>query len=48
VRCYTQNFASPRYSQQFVDWIVERFEADASFFDSARAQYDEAKRDRSS
>jgi hypothetical protein len=41
--CYTQNFASPRYSQQFVDWIVAQFEANEAFFEEARARYDIAK-----
>jgi hypothetical protein len=41
--CYTQNFASPRYSQQFVDWIVTQFEADTDFFEQTRQKYDEAK-----
>jgi hypothetical protein len=43
VRCYTQNYASPRYSQQFVDWIVERFEADATFFEETRTKFDQLK-----
>lgn len=41
VRCYTQNYASPRYSQQFVDWIVEQFEANAEFFEETRSKYDQ-------
>jgi len=41
--CYTQNFASPRYSQQFVDWIVAQYDADNEFFERARAKYDEVK-----
>lgn len=41
--CYTQNFASPRYSQQFVDWIVSQFKANSSFFEEARAKYDAMK-----
>jgi hypothetical protein len=47
VRCYTQNFASPRYSQQFVDWIVERFESDPTFFEETRSKYDLLKRESS-
>jgi len=41
--CYTQNFASPRYSQQFADWIVAQYEVNTSFFEETRAKYDEAK-----
>ncbi|MBK8063313.1 MAG: hypothetical protein IPK29_03960 [Betaproteobacteria bacterium] len=41
--CYTQNYASPRYSQQFVDWIADQYKANASFFDDARAKFDELK-----
>lgn len=40
VRCYTQNYASPRYSQQFVDWIIESFESNPAFFDEARSRYE--------
>lgn len=38
--CYTQNFASPRYSGAFVDWIVRQFEADPQFFDKAKIEYE--------
>lgn len=41
--CYTQNFASSRYSQQFVDWIMSKFEANNEFFDETRNKYDEEK-----
>lgn len=41
--CYTQNFASPRYSQQFVDWIVAQYEANIDFFEQTRDKYDAAK-----
>ena len=41
--CYTQNFASPRYTQQFVDWIVDQFNNNHSFFDDARLKFDELK-----
>lgn len=41
VRCYTQNFATPRYSQQFVDWIVEQFDGNGSFFEETRAKFDQ-------
>jgi hypothetical protein len=41
--CYTQNYASPRYTQQFVDWIVEQYNANGAFFDEARFRFDELK-----
>lgn len=41
--CYTQNFASPRYSQQFVDWIVAKYQEDEAFFESTKAKFDELK-----
>lgn len=41
--CYTQNYASPRYSQQFVDWIVEQYHANAAFFEQTRLKFDELK-----
>ena len=43
VRCYTQKFASPRYSQKFVEWIVDRFEADAAFFEKTTSTYDQLR-----
>jgi hypothetical protein len=41
--CYTQNFASPRYTRQFVDWIVEQYEANPAFFEETRSKFDELK-----
>lgn len=41
--CYTQNFASPRYSEQFVDWIVDQYDANANFFEETRVKFDELK-----
>lgn len=41
--CFTQNFASPRYSQAFVDWVVRKFDEDAQFFEKTKAQYDAMK-----
>jgi hypothetical protein len=35
--CYTQNHASTKYSQSFVDWIVEQFNTDGDFFEKAKA-----------
>jgi hypothetical protein len=41
--CYTQNYASPRYSQAFVDWIVSQYEANNAFFEEAKAKFDALK-----
>lgn len=41
--CYTQNFASPRYADRFVDWIVEQYEKDSQFFAKAKEQFDKLK-----
>lgn len=41
--CYTQNYASPRYSEAFVDWLVARYKENASFFEEAKAAYDAKK-----
>lgn len=41
--CYTQNYASPRYSQAFVDWIVRKYDEDADFFDKTKVQFDKLK-----
>lgn len=41
--CYTQNYASPRYSPAFVDWIIGEFERDSAFFDKAKERFDALK-----
>lgn len=41
--CYKQRYVSARFSQVFVDWIVEQFNANPSLFDDAKAQLDELK-----
>jgi hypothetical protein len=41
--CYKQKFASARYSQLFVDWILEQYAADTSFFETAKSKMDELK-----
>lgn len=38
--CYTQKFATARYSQAFVEWIVERFEDNAFFFEETKHAFD--------
>jgi schlafen family protein len=41
--CYTQNYATPRYSQAFVDWVAQRYEEDNAFFEKTKAQFDQLK-----
>jgi hypothetical protein len=41
--CYTQNYATPRYSQAFVDWVVQKYEEDGSFFNKTKQQFDQLK-----
>lgn len=41
--CYTQNYATPRYSEQFVSWIVDQYHADPSFFEKTKSKFDELK-----
>lgn len=41
--CYTQNYASPRYSQAFVDWLLEKFNNDEAFFKKTKEQFDQIK-----
>ena len=42
--CYTQNYATPRYSEAFVDWVVQKYEEDESFFNKTKQQFDQVKR----
>jgi Putative DNA-binding domain/EC042_2821-lke REase len=41
--CYTQNSATPRYSQAFVDWVLKKYEEDESFFNKTKQQFDQLK-----
>jgi hypothetical protein len=41
--CYTQNYASPRYSEAFVDWIGGQYGADQEFFEKTKKRFDELK-----
>lgn len=41
--CYTQNYATPRYSQAFVDWVVQKYEDDNAFFEKTKQQFDHLK-----
>lgn len=36
---YKSKFASPQYSNAFVDWLIEQFDNDPYFFDKARQKY---------
>jgi hypothetical protein len=45
--CYTMNYASPRYSQMFVDWIVEQFEKNEHFFEETKMKFDKLKEESS-
>ena len=38
--CFTQKYASPRYSQKFVDWVIEKYRSAPDFFAAMRHQYD--------
>ena len=38
--CYLQNHASPKYSTQFVDWLVEQHTQSATFFSDAKIAAD--------
>jgi hypothetical protein len=42
--CYKQKFASARYSQAFVDWILVQHSAQPDFFEAAKTKVDELKR----
>ena len=41
--CYTMNYASPRYSDAFVEWIIEQDEKNDQFFEEAKMKYDTMK-----
>jgi len=41
--CYTQNYASPRYSQAFIDWLVQKYDEDEKFFEKTKGQFDQLK-----
>lgn len=36
---YKSKFASPQYSDSFVNWLIEQFEKDNQFFDKARQEW---------
>ncbi len=39
-RCYTQSYASPRYSLELATWIVQQHEDNPHFFEEARASFE--------
>lgn len=41
--CYTQTYSTPRYSQAFVDWVVQKYEEDGSFFEKTKLRLDQLK-----
>lgn len=41
--CYTQNYATPRYSQAFVDWVVRQYDEDDGFFEKTKVRFDKLK-----
>ena len=41
--CYTQNYASPRYSDKFVSWIVGEYDKNKAFFAETKEKYDKIK-----
>jgi len=38
---YKSKFASPQYSNTFIDWLIEQFGKDHAFFDKVRTKYKE-------
>ena len=36
---YKSKFATPQFSNAFVDWLVDQFNKDDAFFDKARQKY---------
>lgn len=43
--CYTMNYASPRYSEAFVHWIIEQYENNNHFFEETKEKFDTMKAD---
>ena len=41
---HKMRFGSPQYSDAFVDWIVEQYASEPSFFQQARYRYSEQLR----
>ena len=41
--CHKGRFTSPQYSEAFLDWLGERLDADADFFDKCRAEFRRSK-----
>jgi hypothetical protein len=41
---YRMRFASPRYSNSFVEWLIEQHKKDGNFFEQTKSEY-RSKRD---
>ena len=42
-----RKFSSPQYTEQFVDWLIEEYNADSDFFETARSGYSKRNKGRS-
>lgn len=42
--CYKMKHASARYSQAFVDWLIQQYDADPTFFETAKIKAEPALR----
>ena len=42
--CYNMNWSSPRYSEAFVEWLVEQHRKNPKFFDEAKERSDRLKK----
>lgn len=38
VHCYHGNFASPTYSQTFIDWLIEQYRGELQFFENCKTE----------
>lgn len=41
--CYTMNYASPRYSNEFVEWVVSEYNKNPSFFEDTKGKFESIK-----
>ena len=42
--CYNLNWSSPRYSKEFLDWLLQAALEDAQFFEKARIKADQSRK----
>jgi hypothetical protein len=42
--CYNPKFGSPQYSDDFINWLIQRYEEDSLFFEKAREEYRRLKK----